>query len=57
MISAEVYLWGTRIGYVIQESPTTPANFMYDEKFVKSGMQIAPITMPLAVNEYSFSEN
>ena len=54
MISAEVRLWGTRIGYVTQETTTSPAKFIYDEKFARSGIQISPITMPLSLNEYVF---
>lgn len=54
MIQAEVYLWGTRIGYVVQENYNSIARFNYDEKFLKSGIEIAPIMMPLANRVYSF---
>lgn len=54
MIQAEVYLWGTRIGYVVQENYNLIARFNYDEKFLKSGIEIAPIMMPLANRVYSF---
>lgn len=54
MIQAEVYLWGTRIGYVVQENYNSIARFNYDEKFIKSGIEIAPIMMPLANRVYSF---
>lgn len=54
MIQAEVYLWGTRIGYVVQENYNSIARFNYDEKFLKSGIEIAPIMMPLANMVYSF---
>lgn len=55
MIQAEVYLWGTRIGYVVQENYNSIARFNYDEKFIKSGIEIAPIMMPLANRVYSFT--
>lgn len=54
MIQAEVYLWGTRIGYVVQENYNSIARFNYDEKFLKSNIEIAPIMMPLAKRVYSF---
>lgn len=54
MIQAEVYLWGTRIGYVVQENYHSIARFNYDEKFLKSHIEIAPIMMPLAHRVYSF---
>lgn len=54
MIQAEVYLWGTRIGYVIQENYNSIAKFNYDEKFLKSNIEISPIMMPLANRVYSF---
>ena len=32
MIAAEVFLWGTRIGVVMQEEINSVAKFNYDEK-------------------------
>ncbi len=54
MIAAEVYLWGTRIGVVVQESAYSIAKFNYDDTFRKSGIEVAPITMPLTQQVYSF---
>lgn len=39
MIAAEVYLWGTRIGYVAQESVSDIAKFNYDLNFIRSGIE------------------
>ncbi|MBO5473303.1 MAG: type II toxin-antitoxin system HipA family toxin [Lachnospiraceae bacterium] len=54
MITAEVYLWGTRIGVAAQESPDAVPMFNYDEKFLKSGIEVSPIVMPLSERVYSF---
>ena len=47
MIAAEVFLWGTRIGVVMQEDTGSIAKFNYDEKFLKSQIEVSPIVMPL----------
>lgn len=54
MISAEVYLWGTRIGYIVQENISSVPMFSYDSDFLKSGIELSPITMPLSKQIYSF---
>ena len=43
---AEVSLWGQRVGAVALEGDT--GVFEFDTDFLKSGLDIAPITMPLA---------
>jgi serine/threonine-protein kinase HipA len=42
---AEVWLWGQRVGAVALEGHA--GVFEYDANFLKSGLDIAPITMPL----------
>lgn len=54
MISARVILWGTEIGAVYQESISSVPKFSYSSGFLKSGIQIAPLTMPLSGQIYSF---
>lgn len=54
MSIAEVYLWGTRIGAVYQEDIFSVPFFSYDSEFIKSGIEVAPITMPLGNQVYSF---
>ena len=54
MIAAEVFLWGTRIGVVMQEDTDSIAKFNYDEKFLKSQIEVSPIVMPLSKQVYSF---
>ena len=54
MIGTEVYLWGTKIGTVIQQNITEIPQFMYDKKFLKSEIELSPIMMPLSSQIYSF---
>jgi serine/threonine-protein kinase HipA len=53
---AEVYLWGSRIGAVSLEDGRDVAAFQYDPAFIQSGIEIAPLKMPLASRIYSFPE-
>ena len=53
MIKAIVKMWNTKIGEVI-ELDDGYCKFIYDEKFLKSNIQISPIFMPLSENEYIF---
>ncbi len=34
--TAEIYLWGTRVGIIHQELDKSYASFEYDEEFLKS---------------------
>ena len=52
----EIRLWGTRIGAVVLEKNTQFASFQYDENFTNSGIQLAPLTMPLNRRIYRFPE-
>ena len=52
--TAEVYLWGTRIGIIHQELNSPYASFEYDSNFLKSGIEISPIMMPLSEIIYEF---
>lgn len=54
MIGTEVYLWGTKIGTVVQSDAKSLPRFSYDNNFVKSGIEVSPIVMPLASLIYSF---
>lgn len=55
-MTAEVFLWGTRIGIIVQESPHDFTKFQYDEKFLKSGIEVAPLMMPLSSQVFRFPE-
>ena len=56
MIAAEVFLWGTRIGVVLQEDAADVPRFNYDSKFIRSGIEVSPLMMPLSGRIYSFPE-
>jgi serine/threonine-protein kinase HipA len=51
---AEVRLWGRTIGAVALDEGAEVASFEYDPAFARSGVEIAPLTMPLARRVYSF---
>lgn len=53
---AEVRLWGRRIGAVSMEPGQPSASFQYDPAFAKSGIELAPLTMPLSSRVYAFPE-
>ena len=46
--TAEVRLWGKTIGAVVLDDNSDIARFEYDSHFAQSGIEIAPLTMPLA---------
>ena len=54
--TAEVFLWGTRIGYIHQGENDVAASFEYDRKFLNSGIELSPFRMPLSDRIYSFPE-
>jgi len=51
---AEVRLWGTTIGAVVLNEGSPFALFEYDPSFIPSGIQVAPLMMPLSRQVYSF---
>ena len=54
MTIAEVKLWGKTIGAVSWDENTGLANFEYEPAFIGSGIEVAPITMPLSDRIHSF---
>lgn len=56
MTLAAVELWGRRIGAVSLEPGQQHAVFQYAPEFVPSGIQVAPLVMPLAREPYVFPE-
>lgn len=52
--TAEIYLWGTRVGIIHQELERPYASFEYDERFLESNIEISPIVMPLSSVIYEF---
>lgn len=54
MTTAEVWLWGTRIGGVTLPPDERYASFEYDPDFAPSGIELSPIVMPLGRQLYRF---
>lgn len=52
--TAEVYLWGTRIGIIHQDVDKPYSSFEYDGDFIKSGIELSPLRMPLGRAVYEF---
>jgi serine/threonine-protein kinase HipA len=53
---SEVRLWGRTIGAVALEEGRDVAVFEFDPAFARSGIEIAPLTMPLSGRVYTFPE-
>jgi len=53
---AEVRLWGRTIGAVALDDGRDVTAFEYDAAFSRSGIEIAPLTMPLSRRVYTFPE-
>src|SRR3984885_15383671 len=51
---AEVRLWGRTIGAVALEDGATIAAFQYTAPFVRSGIELSPLMMPLSPRVYQF---
>ncbi|NOX28979.1 MAG: type II toxin-antitoxin system HipA family toxin [Actinobacteria bacterium] len=51
---AEVRLWGTTIGAVSWSSSARLGSFEYEQRFQSSGIEPAPLTMPLGPTIWSF---
>lgn len=51
---AEVRLWGRTIGAVAAEGPGQIATFEFTAAFRQSGIEVAPLMMPVAQSIYSF---
>lgn len=54
--SAEVLLWGRRIGVVSREGDAPSVKFAYDAEFRDFGIEPSPVTMPVAANIYDFPD-
>ena len=52
--TAKVNLWGRMIGAVSLEDDAMTATFEYDRAFINSGIEVAPLMMPLSSRLYSF---
>lgn len=51
---AEIRLWGRTIGAISLEDGETTTRFAYEPAFLRSGIEVAPLTMPLSERVYAF---
>jgi serine/threonine-protein kinase HipA len=51
---AEVRLWGTTVGAVSLDDGGVVAAFQYDRDFLRSGIEVSPLVMPLSERVYTF---
>ena len=54
--TAEIVLWGNVIGAVHWDAARNLGSFQYDPTFQRSGIQVAPLTMPLGPEVYRFPD-
>jgi serine/threonine-protein kinase HipA len=54
MTVAAAMLWGSRIAAVSIDEDARYATFQYDPAFVRSGIEVAPVQMPLREQPYRF---
>ena len=55
MTDATVRLWGRRVGAISWDASRAIGVFQYDPDFCSSGIQVAPLAMPLDEDPYDFS--
>ena len=51
---ANVNLWGRQIGAVIWDPNRDLGVLEYEPRFAQSGIEVAPLTMPLRTNTFDF---
>ena len=51
---AEIQLWGKTIGAVSLDDGETTARFAFDPAFLRSGIEVAPLMVPLSGRVYTF---
>ena len=54
--AADVYLWGRKVGTVLWDERLVCAHFEYAPEFIRGGLEVSPIMMPLARKVYSFPD-
>ena len=56
MADASVILWGRRIGAVSWDAGSGTGVFEYDPRFVRAGIEVSPVVMPVREGPYEFPE-
>ncbi|MGE4338614.1 MAG: type II toxin-antitoxin system HipA family toxin [Pigmentiphaga sp.] len=54
LLRAEVRLWGRQIGAVVWDDTRDLGVFEYDPRFLASGIEVAPLTLPLRPGVFDF---
>ena len=54
--AATVMLWGTTVGYFYLEEGASFVSFEYDKDFLRMGIEVSPLMMPLSNRVYTFPE-
>lgn len=55
--AVEVYLWGTKIGAIAYEpGQTEVSTFEYDKDFIKMGIEVSPISVPIKYSIHTFDD-
>lgn len=57
--NAYVHIWGQRVGAISWNSDTGIGAFQYDPNFLRTGLELSPIKMPLSQGDriFEFAEN
>lgn len=56
MKALEVYLWGMRVGAISWQEHSGVGQFEYDPAFIKSGLAVSPLCVPLQPGVFRFAE-
>ena len=51
-----VSLWGERVGTIVESPRRGVFAFRYEKSFLKSGIEISPLMMPLRAEPYAFAD-
>ncbi len=59
VVAAEIWLWNKLVGAVLWDESQGLASFEFDSSFLRLGLDIAPLTMPISSGKrlHSFAEN
>ena len=55
MKNIKVVLWGKKVGYISEIESSRKIIFKYDNEFIKQGLEISPLRLPLSTKIYDFS--
>lgn len=55
-MDVKVYLWGSKVGTLRYNEKACISSFQYDLDFIKLGVQVSPIVMPLSNKTYQFNK-